>query len=182
MGSPPPTRGTQQRGLSRATTGRITPAYAGNTNLSIFSCPYSRDHPRLRGEHISYQPFANTLIGSPPPTRGTLMQSDIQQRKARITPAYAGNTNKIQCYKIKWRDHPRLRGEHALKKRQTTSVRGSPPPTRGTPVKLFLNLFFPGITPAYAGNTRLPKPYSQILGDHPRLRGEHSLSPPYLSL
>ena len=51
---------------------RITPAYAGNTEIKISAIGDIKDHPRLRGEHFDY-------INAP-------------YDKTGITPAYAGNT------------------------------------------------------------------------------------------
>ena len=50
-GSPPPTRGTREERTKSICVGRITPAYAGNTSLSLPFQPGEQDHPRLRGEH-----------------------------------------------------------------------------------------------------------------------------------
>ena len=52
--------------------------------------------------------------------------------------------------------------------------RGSPPPTRGTPIAVPAVVVKPGITPAYAGNTKSPFLISASHRDHPRLRGEHT--------
>ena len=133
----------------------IIPAYAGNTNTTINSyvqklgsSPHtrgthptsapraarSRDHPRIRGEHLR-------LLESRPHVRG-------------IIPAYAGNTDKGEADPgidmgssphtrgtppAAWvtptsrRDHPRIRGEHdPVDLRAVGEV---------------------GIIPAYAGNT-----------------------------
>ena len=51
---------------------------------------------------------------------------------------------------------------------------GSPPPTRGTPIAVPAVVVKPGITPAYAGNTKSPFLISASHRDHPRLRGEHT--------
>ena len=51
---------------------RITPAYAGNTEIQCPVAVLYGDHPRLRGEHF-------TALG-------------FQKARRRITPAYAGNT------------------------------------------------------------------------------------------
>ena len=51
--------------------------------------------------------------------------------------------------------------------------RGSPPPTRGTRKCTMLRSSNPGITPAYAGNTRIEYRKNTQEKDHPRLRGEH---------
>ena len=50
------------------------------------------DHPRLRGEHKQPQDLVVVNVGSPPPTRGTLVGTKWYSYTIRITPAYAGNT------------------------------------------------------------------------------------------
>ncbi len=51
-------------------------------------------------------------MGSPPPTRGTLLKKMLDDEDSRITPAYAGNTKKKMNQRPILQDHPRLRGEH----------------------------------------------------------------------
>ena len=71
-------------------------------------------------------------------------------------------------------DHPRLRGEYKQRILREFRYLGSPPLTRGI---LYTLLFYPqavGITPAYAGNTRVANFIQYGDGDHPRLRGEYS--------
>ena len=53
MGSPPPTRGTPYSAKPPELTPRITPAYAGNTDLCKDINGVIEDHPRLRGEHVA---------------------------------------------------------------------------------------------------------------------------------
>ena len=74
---------------------------------------------------------------------------------------------------ISQRDHPRLRGEHLELIGSNNINVGSPPPTRGTPEKMVLDIYSHRITPAYAGNTLVGIIHSIQYGDHPRLRGEH---------
>ena len=176
MGSPPPTRGTLYRWFSNGKCRRITPAYAGNTQCVNCDCCVLWDHPRLRGEHIKTQVDSGSPMGSPPPTRGTLLISHANSAIDRITPAYAGNTRNYCMTTCKAGDHPRLRGEHRLSLHLLQIFLGSPPPTRGTPSELTSSADFPRITPAYAGNTQynLGEPMSRR--DHPRLRGEHSIT------
>ena len=50
---------------------------------------------------------------------------------------------------------------------------GSPPPTRGTLTTNTLGAVALGITPAYAGNTKMNGYTIMAEKDHPRLRGEH---------
>ena len=72
-------------------------------------------------------------------------------------------------------DHPRLRGEHSTNEVGDTLTVGSPPPTRGTPRLDRLEKAIDRITPAYAGNTTENREDKQLIGDHPRLRGEHAV-------
>ena len=152
-GSPPPTRGTLRPSLIMFSNAGITPAYAGNTTIWNDNQYTDKDHPRLRGEHVLSLRFASLLAGSPPPTRGTPTARLGSRRTAGITPAYAGNTvSGIKDLKMNW-DHPRLRGEHTPKAIEVLSLRGSPPPTRGTPDMVPYSCSIFRITPAYAGNT-----------------------------
>ena len=70
----------------------ITPAHAGNTQLTLGYLLDDKDHPRTCGEHLlaydSFFPF----LGSPPHTRGTLPTIITVNLPTRITPAHAGNT------------------------------------------------------------------------------------------
>ena len=52
-------------------------------------------------------------------------------------------------------------------------MKGSPPPTRGTPSEVTPPTPPDRITPAYAGNTRKDRRCCSKKRDHPRLRGEH---------
>ena len=92
---------------------RITPAYAGNTSWCVSRFRTYKDHPRLRGEHISICRYRYVDSGSPPLTRGTRCGSFLHPVCGGITPAYAGNTLVDKVVKVWYRDHPRLRGEHS---------------------------------------------------------------------
>ena len=153
LGSPPPTRGTLSIREELVKDFRITPAYAGNTGKKYFTCFPSQDHPRLRGEHSHEHNQYFLTSGSPPPTRGTLDKLLNGKLPLRITPAYAGNTLTMHWLLISQRDHPRLRGEHLELIGSNNINVGSPPPTRGTPEKMVLDIYSHRITPAYAGNT-----------------------------
>ena len=112
LGSPPPTRGTLGVILIHITRNGITPAYAGNTHSLSLRLQNLQDHPRLRGEHSSSQLKALSIVGSPPPTRGTHPMNRTILLWTGITPAYAGNTRTRYEAKNDDQDHPRLRGEH----------------------------------------------------------------------
>ena len=173
MGSPPPTRGTQSETTCSKIEQGITPAYAGNTYTLLLCCPSTRDHPRLRGEHLFRSVHLPFQPGSPPPTRGTQELLTSNAIDFGITPAYAGNTSFFISFSFtKW-DHPRLRGEHLLSPFRAVKRRGSPPPTRGTLSFANVDKILIRITPAYAGNTFIGIIYQVVYWDHPRLRGEH---------
>ena len=132
-GSPPLTRGIQDRIALIADPCGITPAYAGNT--------------------AAVTPLAVPPWGSPPLTRGILAVLLAVNFRIRITPAYAGNTYNLWCLRAKGKDHPRLRGEYSRYQCGHSTFPGSPPLTRGIPNQLKVADGTTGITPAYAGNT-----------------------------
>ena len=70
-------------------------------------------------------------------------------------------------------DHPRIRGEHKSTVNATRQPCGSSPHTRGAPTIGLGKRPPPGIIPAYAGSTGAGSPRMRIVGDHPRIRGEH---------
>ena len=73
----------------------------------------------------------------------------------RITPVYAGNTRNGQTVLfIRW-DHPRLCGEYLDLSIARTPALGSPPSMRGIHIDAPDISPEVGITPVYAGNTKL---------------------------
>ena len=51
VGSSPHTRGAPPQLVDEPPRARIIPAYAGSTGPGVFDPP--RDHPRIRGEHVT---------------------------------------------------------------------------------------------------------------------------------
>ena len=153
LGSPPPTRGKQGLEPVEKADSRITPAYAGKTEPAVTRPNWTKDHPRLRGENSALLWEPRPYRGSPPPTRGKLVNTQENIQILRITPAYAGKTSHIfpafSCHE----DHPRLRGENCLYLPKAILFTGSPPPTRGKLVDLKDGQYYRRITPAYAGKT-----------------------------
>ena len=93
----------------------------------------------------------------------------------RITPACAGNTICRSLAVCRWRDHPRMCGEHSDKTLIISSPMGSPPHVRGT---LKFSISLPAktrITPACAGNTSWGDGSTCGFSDHPRMCGEHAI-------
>ena len=130
-GSPPPMRG---KVTLKNVTGKevgITPAYAGKSGNVGKSWFYRRDHPRLCGE----KPASSSLVmfqpGSPPPMRGKEEKENEKRVSSRITPAYAGKSDRQRGQQQLYRDHPRLCGEKTKKRPAVSRGVGSPPPMRG---------------------------------------------------
>ena len=69
--------------------------------------------------------------------------------------------------------HPRLRGEHMGGAGNVWHGSGSSPPTRGTRSGAKRPPDPNRFIPAYAGNTQKEQAGAEVLGVHPRLRGEH---------
>ena len=176
-GSSPHARGTLYQDRWRSGYAGIIPACAGNTQELEAASAGQRDHPRMRGEHISRKPPTNPTTGSSPHARGTLRGSVYSMVSGGIIPACAGNTGATSTTAPSRRDHPRMRGEHIVVIQTDTEKEGSSPHARGT--------LFPkagcggvyGIIPACAGNTNASSTRSRPPGDHPRMRGEH-IEPP----
>ena len=152
---------------------RITPAYTGNTAWIALIVVFAEDHPRIHGEHSPLRWRNNRIIGSPPHTRGTRKVLVGRLAILRITPAYTGNTEKLDYDYTRYEDHPRIHGEHNSSISYTSPTRGSPPHTRGTRFEFSDAPNVRRITPAYTGNTKISNTASQCIKDHPRIHGEH---------
>jgi len=112
-GSPPHTRGIRHLIESVLHRLRFTPAYAGNT-LPRGTVPApSQVHPRIRGEYLFQKTSLAGFKGSPPHTRGILLNYLLRPTRTGFTPAYAGNTCQKGSSFLWPRVHPRIRGEYA---------------------------------------------------------------------
>ncbi len=93
-GSPPPMRGKAQDRLSRHQLEGITPAYAGKRKNPHCKSQGLQDHPRLCGEKCKMVVDITTGSGSPPPMRGKDHETTNALNVYRITPAYAGKSQR----------------------------------------------------------------------------------------
>ena len=73
----------------------------------------------------------------------------------------------------KFKDHPRIRGEHRLFTEYERRGGGSSPHTRGARPQMFVDTIRGRIIPAYAGSTGDGVLRFFDAEDHPRIRGEH---------
>ena len=131
------------------------------------------DHPRVCGEHSPCAVACASCLGSSPRMRGTHGTNAVSHFFDRIIPAYAGNTRPVRFSIPIPGDHPRVCGEHLPTASVFHPLTGSSPRMRGTLLAMAFQPAFPGIIPAYAGNTSSlawPRASSR---DHPRVCGEH---------
>ena len=152
VGSPPRMRGKVRKAKKKEGQIRITPAYAGKRAklITLLACPW--DHPRVCGEKFFIGFFPTRHPGSPPRMRGKEGKEDTMSEKIRITPAYAGKSNRYM--------------------RDIRFNKGSPPRMRGKAEKRIYRRRKPGITPAYAGKRKGLGSANPGGKDHPRVCGE----------
>ena len=130
---------------------RITPAYAGKSQIVVNLICGKQDHPRLCGEKDSPLLNSTLILGSPPPMRGKVTTKIKEGFGRRITPAYAGKSrDQTLHFQNRW-DHPRLCGEKIKNHLNGILYPGSPPPMRGKAGNPAKCRRCPRITPAYAG-------------------------------
>ena len=134
---------------------RITPAYAGKRVQRSSHTPDRQDHPRLCGEKLNGTNGAECVIGSPPPMRGKEHYSMNVLADYGITPAYAGKSSYFFCQSAADWDHPRLCGEKKNTSCKKCFSKGSPPPMRGKELDRLTIQLRQGITPAYAGKSKI---------------------------
>ena len=130
------------------------------------------DHPRVRGEQITFNQLHIGYAGSPPRARGAGVRVAVRVVLVRITPACAGSRGSRRPPRLPTRDHPRVRGEQTKGMRLIVHGRGSPPRARGAGPAVGSRADRSGITPACAGSRVFGAAGMPLRGDHPRVRGE----------
>ena len=132
----------------------ITPARAGNTRrFGLVPIGYG-NYPRSRGEYVNELSRGLAERELPPLARGILSESNAQASSTGITPARAGNTERVTPITCSFRNYPRSRGEYASNAIISEITAELPPLARGIQLPGLFDLIFRGITPARAGNTR----------------------------
>ena len=156
LGSPPRVRGIPAAVQGCLEADGITPACAGNTLNQVGCSKIKRDHPRVCGEYKMAAAPVNRAWGSPPRVRGIRRKCPPCCLCPRITPACAGNTSPCRMSICVHRDHPRVCGEYPVFDAFECHIKGSPPRVRGIRYSITQYRRVLGITPACAGNTRIP--------------------------
>ena len=150
-GSPPRGRGKGMRARCKPWSGRITPAWAGKSSLGISRAAAIWDHPRVGGEKCHGYSVLCHSRGSPPRGRGKVIDEMSQKLEGRITPAWAGKSEKRQGSPSGYEDHPRVGGEKSVFASFDTASLGSPPRGRGKGKQDLSGVHVERITPAWAG-------------------------------
>ena len=109
------------------------------------------------------------------------MHTLAKERGRGITPAYAGKSHGKLHRLPASQDHPRIRGEKEPIPYSMSGEIGSPPHTRGKGDVPVQRGGGQGITPAYAGKSRIFTSSVALIWDHPRIRGEKMNFPPITS-
>ena len=175
FGSSPRGRGTHRRRRHGGAGDRVIPAWAGNTlPTSQYRIPPTRvipawagntcggslitsgrtGHPRVGGEHVAAPAVAMAAAGSSPRGRGTQHQDWERWIGNRVIPAWAGNTTDPNGRNISRAGHPRVGGEHIMRRIRAVASDGSSPRGRGTRWRCWTPLGQTRVIPAWAGNTR----------------------------
>ena len=138
-GSSPLTRGKPVPGALLVEACRLIPAHAGKTADPHNPAGKSWAHPRSRGENARIPPGYRPSHGSSPLTRGKHHRQHQLIFIPRLIPAHAGKTDNGNGVLVKYRAHPRSRGENPAARKARPSTPGSSPLTRG---KHFLTCAF----------------------------------------
>ena len=172
-GLSPRTRGTRFGPWRSAAISRFIPADAGNTRHAQRGLFPLAVYPRGRGEHAFRTRLAVACAGLSPRTRGTQCAGLAASPEHRFIPADAGNTRFSAKDPNGGAVYPRGRGEHQASALRSNTLTGLSPRTRGTLLKLRVELIVIRFIPADAGNTTVPRGELLLMAVYPRGRGEH---------
>ena len=113
VGSPPHGRGKALPEAQPDDVEKITPAWAGKSEVSKYAAKPGEDHPRVGGEKIIWASVSIAALESPPHGRGKAAAFDDNGYVNRITPAWAGKSCSLRLLNQPNWDHPRMGGEKA---------------------------------------------------------------------
>ena len=173
LGSSPLTRGKPLvKGRAIEET-RLIPAHAGKTPQVGSDRPFTRAHPRSRGENRARPLVGARSRGSSPLTRGKRAPARRHRVPGGLIPAHAGKTGGDERVHGFGPAHPRSRGENLKGVGHSMGASGSSPLTRGKRLIILFLSFFQRLIPAHAGKTSAVWVVIFGLPAHPRSRGEN---------
>ena len=172
MGSPPRMRGRRLHQFVHEASGRLTPAYAGKTEVVVVGGGNPGAHPRVCGEDSCDSSSTGRAPGSPPRMRGRPCSARGEGSAIGLTPAYAGKTLRAARRPSHSTAHPRVCGEDFTVGLKGGGGLGSPPRMRGRRHDDLTRRPQARLTPAYAGKTQPEDDTHVSLRAHPRVCGE----------
>ena len=173
-GSSPHVRGAHSTRPSAHCRTGIIPACAGSTLKVSGRLRFAWDYPRMCGEHIVANRNCGSVQGSSPHVRGARAGRARPAGPSGIIPACAGSTPRRRTGTGKEWDHPRMCGEHYGDSDFVNELEGSSPHVRGARFIKSATQDAVGIIPACAGSTVEQLFLTTVIGDHPRMCGEHT--------
>ena len=164
-------RGKLPVGGAVASRGRIIPAHAGQTPCPKAGVLQWTDHPRACGANFKTWVKQTENHGSSPRMRGKRVRARASATRARIIPAHAGQTHRMQRGFMAGPDHPRACGANVHTAYQLRFPAGSSPRMRGKRLHDRCHRQRGRIIPAHAGQTDCR--FDGVAGsaDHPRACG-----------
>ena len=108
-------RGTSKAYKHENNTLGIIPACAGNITSVAEAEDFKYNHPRVCGEHKTFDGANPSDMGSSPRVRGTSGALSQDAKRVGIIPACAGNIAAVIVPCERLCDHPRVCGEHHMK-------------------------------------------------------------------
>ena len=164
-------RGKLPVGGAVASRGRIIPAHAGQTPCPKAGVLQWTDHPRACGANFKTWVKQTENHGSSPRMRGKRVRARVSATRARIIPAHAGQTHRMQRGFMAGPDHPRACGANVHTAYQLRFPAGSSPRMRGKRLHDRCHRQRGRIIPAHAGQTGFCVNTSTLSPDHPRACG-----------
>ena len=175
-GAPPRARGGRYTSWRHPLASGSTPASAGRTPHLRARHSTHPEHPRERGEDFDNAAMSREEQGAPPRARGGRRSLLLDVEPLRSTPASAGRTRLRRVGHARHGEHPRERGEDTGCGSARRGSRGAPPRARGGRQLRDGHPAAAGSTPASAGRTPDGAPRRRRCTEHPRERGEDSVS------
>ena len=126
----------------------------------------------MGGEKWFTRCYRGVCWGSPPRGRGKVSDVAGADIARRITPAWAGKREQKDGGSDGRWDHPRVGGEKSKLMASDINIKGSPPRGRGKAPMVKAKVLADGITPAWAGKSKVNCRNQNREKDHPRVGGE----------
>ncbi len=134
-GSPPPAWGRLARPGCVHHRHRFTPTRVGTAGVGRESRPLVSVHPHPRGDGWGTPRVVIRGPGSPPPAWGRLQRHVGMDPQHRFTPTRVGTARASGHFCTTYPVHPHPRGDGRMSGTYTGTLRGSPPPAWGRPIR-----------------------------------------------